>query len=439
MKILKRSVILLLINPLSLFCMADSDIQPEYLGKVSIGHSQQLPVLGISSIRYHKTNGGEDKLTLLSDDTGADSNLYGTAGKARYYTISLNRVWNGNKPITETYDEWADEVQEKVIDPDNSGVWINNGHVDTEGLALSEEGDLWIASEQGATYPLDRNWPFFHWFEWSVEPSLLHVKSDGKLVSRYRFPEYYSDTSWTFDLGTLKLHTNNQNKVGVARNKGIESIDRFPGHNRFLAITEGPLYQDRREWDSVRDGPTPSRLIDFSLIDINSETTGQIKPAGEYFYQQIPLPEDIVQGVTSGYPRRGVTDIAIINEDSALVLERSLIKYINNTERSVSEIYRIQLESSYNFEGSASFKQRIDTDGTIKGKPKTLTKRLIFRSTDYVSQEPALDSLNMEGLTFGPDFNNGDKLLIMVNDNGASDASKTTQLLFFRIPAKALL
>ena len=303
-----------------------------------------------------------------------------------------------------------------------------------KSVALLGKDDLLIASEQGATYPFDWNFPFFHIPEWFVIPSLIHVNGQGQLVGKYHFPDYYSNDSIWFDFWKFKWHSDDPNRKGVKRNKGIESLDRFKGSYNYLAITEGPLLQDSKDWDK-NEGAAPSRLIYFSVLGALNGRSSHIVPNGEYFYQQWTLPESLTENAKPGYPRRGVTDLQIVDGDNALVLERNFIKYKDDSKKSVTDVYRVKLWSSINFARSPTFPRKV----AEASSGKVLQKELIFRSSDFEKAFPKISSLNMEGLTFGPDFEDGSKLLIMTNDNGASDRNPApTYLLFFKVPVSLL-
>ena len=75
-------------------------------------------------------------------------------------------------------------------------------------------------------------------------------------------------------------------------------------------------------------------------------------------------------------------------------------------------------------------------------KRTTLKKTLLMRSTDMEGQVPEFTRLNIEGLTLGPEFADGSKLLVLVNNNdaynGKVNTKEPTHLLFFKLPAALL-
>ena len=249
----------------------------EFVGSVLLESNTDKPVLGISSIRYDEE---QDKFIVVSDDTGVIQNGYGQYGKARYYEVSASTVVSSlESAIDAQSDTTLDsrnilEVTLKIAtDPSssfdylwqwfNSWTWINDGHVDTEGMALINQDEMLISSEQGATYPFDRNrmhsrWDIYNGFafpEPTVYSTFLHIdRNTGTLLRRHYLPSYYHSPI----AGASK---------GMQRNKGVESVDRIPGTGDYIAITEAALQQDIAPWKKARPRyakRAPSRLLHFA-------------------------------------------------------------------------------------------------------------------------------------------------------------------------------
>ena len=408
----------------------------EYLGKSTIEASKEKQVLGISSIRYDEERG---KFFLVSDDTGTIPNRYGFEAPARYYTINLQEIWSlKNETLVDDFNTKKIAIREQVIKPDNSLAYINNGHVDLESIALFGEDELLVASEQDATYPVSWKFPFFHIPGWSVYSSLLRIDKGGRLTGYFTLPDYYTDDqSFSRFLRHYPRLDKDVYRKGMKRNKGIESLDRFKNTDSYLAIVEGPLIQDEQGWPA-RFGEPPSRLISFNMKDIKNsgEKSGEIKPDGEYFYPRSPLPKELLENIKDTYPRRGITDIEILNARYAMVIERNFLVYSDGKNpRSVTELYLLQLHHGFDFKGSAGYPLTTDPD---KDDNSTLKKKLLLRSTDLEGKDESFNRLNIEGLTLGPNFPDGSRLLIMVNDNDANKGSEPTYLMFFKVP-KTLL
>ena len=253
----------------------------KFIGSVSIEPGKDKPVLGISAVRYDES---EKKYILLSDDTGIIPNAYRQFGKARFYELSADEV--AQKLQLPDADQPASvdpgQITEKLIGavPRTRGslnglwqvfhpwTWINDGHVDTEGLALISQQEMLISSEQGATYPYDSRrksgyldfYNNFAWPEPTVYSTLLRVgRESGTMSRRYYFPSYYHSSivlpAADYLISPLPESVSGVIKgvlgvvfdpiQGLRRNKGIESIDRVPDTDLYIAITESALEQEQ--------------------------------------------------------------------------------------------------------------------------------------------------------------------------------------------------
>ncbi len=193
-----------------------------------------------------------------------------------------------------------------------------------------DNGEMLISSEQDASYSPEFSWNSSNFFVppgYFVAPSLVRVNGNGELVGMYQFPDYYTDDRWKFDIPYIyDWASNDPDRKGIVRNKGFESLDRVPDSDTYLAITEAPLLQDSKDWNKDWGLP-PSRMAHISMTQFLSESKGELILRGEYFYQQNPLPEELTNGAVANYPRRGITDMQVLDYETALVLERAYIRY----------------------------------------------------------------------------------------------------------------
>ena len=371
-------------------------------------------------------------------------------GAARYYTFPLSDIWSDEKqgllddlsskqsalemhrilprkeaPEKEPVEKEPVITKQEVYDADygtstprevsvETSVLalkaLDKGNVDIESVATFNDDELLIVSENGV-------------WEWNAYPSLLRVGNDSRVKGYYRFPEHYTDDQpWYRSASHYPNQYQDVYGKGIKRNKGIESLDRIMETNEYIAIVEGPLIQDEREWDKA-EGMVPSRLLHFSMDEfIESETeTGVVELLGEYFYPFEPLPEELTRNALASYPKRSVSDVEVINQTYALVLEKNYIKYNyvdKRKSKSVIELYLVKLDSAYNFVDAEE-----NYPSVIKQKKyKTLKKTLLMRSTDMEDQVPEFTRLNIEGIALGPEFADGSRLLALVNDNDAYNA-----------------
>lgn len=417
-----------------------------FIDKISIVADKNNQLLGASSIRYDAAN---ERFLILSDDTGAYPNVFGEVGEARYYTFPLSDIWSvekqgladdfssrqlslemhkflsGKQTVADEPVITTSEFQNTYSRTSTATIPVNappelklkdleKGGVDIESITTFNDDELLIVSENGV-------------WEWNTYSSLLKVDRESRVTGYYHFPDRFTDdqpwyrTAWHYP----KQYDDIYGK-GIKRNKGIESLDRIKGTNEYIAIVEAPLIQDAREWDRSK-GVVPSRLLHFSMDEFteSENETGVVKLIGEYFYPFEPLPDELTRNALESYPRRSISDVEVINQQYALVLEKSYIRYNYIDKRrpkSVTDIYLVRLKSAFNFVGAEEdFPQIIN-----RKKHKTLEKTLLMRSTAMEDQVPEFTRLNIEGVTLGPEFADGSGLLALINDNDAYNAKVTS-------------
>lgn len=387
----------------------DSSDAISYVGKVIFPVDKQKQLLGASSIRYDEA---KKRFIILSDDTGAYPNIFGTTGQPRFYTINLAELWSEERQgLLDNLSELKPELLFHSITPNEPLKSMLGGGVDIESLTTFGDDGLLVVSENGV-------------WEWNAYPSLLRVGKSGRLTGFYHFPDRYTNDQSYFRAASHypMLHKDIDGK-GIKRNKGIESLDRINGTNEYIAIVEGPLIQDERKFKSGKKSLIPARLLHFSMDEFLAPEvrTGTVSLLGEYFYPIKVLPDELTNNALEGYPKRSISDVEVINKDYAVVLEKSYImyRYIDNRKpKSVTELYLVELGSSYNFADSGEVFPMV-----IKHEKKRMLKKtLLMRSTDMEEQLPAFTRLNVEGVTLGPEFADGSRLLALVNDNDAYNA-----------------
>ena len=379
----------------------------KFLGEIAFKPDHKKQLLGASSIRYDAKN---KRFIILSDDTGAYTNVFGIRGQPRYYTFELSDIWSeGHQTFLNNLSDTPPRLSSHPIVSSNKLKDIYNGNVDLESITTFDQDELLVVSENGV-------------WEWDAYPSLIKVSKLGRLKGYYRFPDHYTNDQSFIRAASHagKMHEDIYAK-GIKRNKGIESLDRIGDTNDYIAIMEAPLIQDERKWNY--QGITPVRLLHFSMDEFtgSNDETGTVSLKGEYFYPLEPLPEDLSRNALQFYPKRSISDVEVINEHYAVVLEKSYIKYRYIDKRkpkSYFELYLVQLESAYNFAYCGDIYPN-EINDKKHGSNRVLKKTLLMRSTWMKDQAPEFDRLNVEGVTLGPEFSDGSRLLVLVNDNDA--------------------
>ena len=444
----------------------------EFIGSASISPSVDMPILGISSIRYDQAR---QKYIILSDDTGTIPNAYKKFASSRFYELSADDIAKqltfnvGNDQPTSLPLE---NVTEKTIKADTQPwsqvrlnglwqllhpwTWVHDGHVDTEGVTITDEGELLIASEQGATYPFDsrRASGVLDYYnnlavpEPTVYSTLLRVdRETGTMSMRHYFPSYYHSSlilpavdSFSHFLPdfTQPAASVIQSALGylfdpiqgLQRNKGIESIDRIPGTNRYIAITESALQQDQINWaiawPEFADHP-PSRIIEFTL-----GSDWNINVVRELLYVPSALPAELTSDpdIQVGGIKTGISDTLALDEHRLLVVERSYIKYKKKANKSNKSVFQIFLVDTRVGKKNEVTRYANISPEDFRNK-LAVKKDLSFSSlTASKAQKQWFETLNIEGITLGQKIN-GEPTIVLINDNDAARTSPTN-LLFFK-------
>ena len=151
----------------------------------------------------------------------------------------------------------------------------------------------------------------------------------------------------------------------------------------------------------------------------------------ELLYRVSDLPRDITfhHDVAKGGVSSGVSDLIALDEERLLVLERSYVRYKEGSNRDNLSVARIFLVNHGMDRQHEITDKAYLTEDDMRDK-ELVSKELIFNSLDYKDQE-IFKTLNIEGLTFGP-LVNGNRTLVLVNDNNAS-TTEPTRLLFFTL------
>jgi 3-phytase/alkaline phosphatase D len=313
-----------------------------FLGQSTFNSSKTFAgttVGGLSGITYDAAN---DLYYAISDSRNNGN------GPVRFYTLTIDvRGVSSNPPgaVSFTGVTTLKDVNNIPFAPNVS---------DTEGIALTSSGNVFISSEgiPGANSVQ----PFVNRFNLATGQQNLVEPIPAKFVA---------SADPTF---------------GIRENKGFESLTVTPDQKFLFTATEAALEQD---------GPAPtsqdatvSRILKFDL------TTNL--PGAEYVYKTDAA--------------NGVSEILAVDNDTLLVLERSVVQTVPSLK-----IYEVSLAGATDISGFDS----IATVANIPYVQKTLVADLL--SPAFSSSGFSLD--NFEGMTFGPTLPDGRRSLILVSDN----------------------
>ncbi len=336
---------------------------------------EETPVGGLSAIAYDRQR---DRYYALSDDRSDQA-------PARFYTLRIDL--DTAQPDA---PKWGAVTVEAVTPLQNElGEPYAPGTIDSEGIALTPQGTVWISSEGVSRDGID---PFISEFELETG----HWRRSLPIPQRFR------------------PHTEGEQSLGIRDNLGFEPLTVSPIGTvasqgeplRLFTASEAALSQD---WDPnpPKDPDAPprgdrSRFLHYYIGE------GPPLLIAEHLYPLDPPPPLALA--------HGLVELLALDQGGHfLALERSF-----GGLGFGAKLFQIALGGASDTTTIASLKDPLP-------KLTPIRKELLLDLSDL---DLLLD--NLEGMTFGPKLPNGNQSLILVSDNNFSD-SQTTQLLLFEL------
>lgn len=256
--------------------------------------------------------------------------------------------------------------------------------MDAEGLRVHADGkSVFISDEYG---------PFIYEFDIASGRRLRNVPIPNKYL--IDFPSKY---------GREEL---NRNLSGRQSNRGLEGLAITPDGARLLAIIQDPLIQDCNHDAANKLVGAYNRILD---IDLKSS---QVR---EYAY---PLED----------PKNGVSELLAINDHQFLVLERDSKAGLEARNK---KLHLIDLSGATDVHSLKSLSEQALAEEQQQGAPAIVPvqKRLFLDLLAFGIQNIPE---KLEGLTFGPDLEDGRHLLLLTSDNDFSK-NENTRIYAFAI------
>jgi len=349
-----------------------------------------------SAIEYTGTN----DLYLMASDRGPND------GNAQYRD-RVHVVRLAVHPGTAT--PLAASIIETTLLADQSGTpftgssaaFAANGkpalRLDPEGVRMAHDpaapGDFWISDEYG--------------------PYLYRFNHEGHRVAAINLPVGFTPVSPSAD-ADQEMSTN---PTGRITNRGMEGLAITPDGRTLVGLMQNALLQDHALDAAHKRISTFTRLITIRLAD--GETH-------QYVY-----PLDSI--------KNGCNEILAINDREFLVVERDSTVGADSASK---KIYRINLTNATDISRSFEVEGKtIDYSGTTAANGLPAAGPL--QGVHLITKESFIDLLDpafklagkdfpekIEGLAWGPDFDNGDKLLIVASDNDFATANPTCFFAF---------
>ncbi|MGJ3252244.1 MAG: phytase [Elainellaceae cyanobacterium] len=345
----------------------------EFLGEVTFPTGfefEETTVGGLSGLAYDTAN---DIYYAIADDRSQFD-------PARFYTLSIDlddgTLDDGDitfTDVTTLLNEAGEPYAELSLDP--------------EGIALTNDGTIYVSSEGDVNALLD---PFIN--EFSL---------DGEQRDELPIPEKFLPTA--------------DGSSGIRNNLAFESLTITTDQRFLYTATENAIIQDG-DAASLEDG-SPVRIIQYDL------ETGE--PVKEFLYETdaiaaAPVPND-------AFATNGLVELlALDNTGTLLALERSFSVGVGNSLK----LYDVQTQLTTDLSNvDGVLADEGNPFGVEAGEPFDVdaiaTKELLF---DFSELGLTLD--NGEALALGPVLPDGRQSLIVASDNNFSDTQFTQFFAF---------
>ncbi|MCG6133882.1 MAG: phytase [Nostoc sp. LLA-1] len=332
------------------------------------------PMGGLSGVTYDAAN---NLYYSISDDRSQN-------GPARFYTFTLDPETSG---VTFTN---ATPLQ------DADGNFFAALTIDPEGIALTQDGTIFVSSEGEVNINAGR----------ISDPFIKEFSLTGEKIRSLPVPDKFlpviEDTNGNGIIDAGDTHIS-----GVRNNLAFESLTITPNQKTLYTATENALIQDG-DRASVTSS-SPSRILQYNLLSS--------QPEKEYLYITDPVAVPPIP--ETGFSDNGLVDLlAIDNRGTLLALERSFAVGVGNTIK----IYEVSLQGATDISFYDSLN---DLSEEQLAAIQPAQKRLLL-NLDDLNLETGLD--NIEGLAFGPTLEDGRQSIVLVSDNNFSQ-TQFTQIL----------
>ena len=353
-------------------------------GAAGTVNDKPIPLGGLSGVTYDAVN---NRYYAISDDRSQNA-------FARFYTFTTNPDTIATSGVT-----FTNVTPIKDINND----FFTVGSLDPEGIALTQNGTVFISSEGEVNLNASRviN-PFIKEFNLSTGQEVRSLPVPQKFLPSV------SDTNNNSFIDAEDIQTS-----GVRNNLAFESLTITPDQKTLYTATENALLQDGPS--SNANNSSRSRILQYNLV------SGQ--PEKEYLYITDTSVEPNPAG---GLTENGLVDLlAIDNRGTLLALERSFAQGVGLTIK----IYEVSLQGVTDISTINSLNNLNNAEFTaIKSAQKRLLLNLTELELPTDANHPITGLDNIEGLAFGPKLADGRQSIVLVSDNNFS-ASQFTQIL----------
>ncbi|MDZ7959978.1 MAG: phytase [Aulosira sp. DedQUE10] len=344
----------------------------------------QTTLGGLSGVAY---DAAKNQFYAISDDRSQFA-------PARFYTFTTDPA-----KIATTGAIFTNVTPLK----DASGNFFAINSLDPEGIALTNNGTVFISSEGEVNPGAGRvTNPFIKEF------SLTTGQEVRSLSVPTKFLPVVQDTN-----GNGVVDAGDTQTAGVYNNLAFESLTITPDQKTLFTATENALFQDGPKVSTTTG--SRSRILQYNLV------TGQAEK--EYLY--------ITDASVTPNPATGATDnglvdlLAIDNRGTLLALERSFAQGVGNTIK----IYEISLQGATDISSIDSLSSlNAPQLAAIAPAQKRLLLNLNDLNLPTDPNHPITGTDNIEGIGFGPKLADGRQSIVLVSDNNFG-TTQYTQIL----------
>ncbi len=335
-----------------------------FIGQQSIPNN--APIAGTPATTLNGLSG----ITYAGNDTYYVINDNAPTGDARFHTFTLKIQGSAVQvtPVSTTYLKTA------------TGAPIAAQSLDSEGVALTRDGNLWISSEGYITRNPVVN-PTISQFSVRTGQQSATLPIDAKFKA-------------TFDANGNQL-------TGIQSNRGFEGLTITPDNRYLTAMTESALITDGTQKFLKNTLTNPNEFKRSRVLRYNLQT----QATQEFLYNAETIPVNIfAPGLTA------VSEILALDStgDRYLALERTYVQ-------SSPSVFRARLYE-FDLKGATDIRTRSAASaGIIPAQ-----KQLVFDFATLGTKMP-----NLEAMTWGPVLPNGQRSLILMSDNNYSPSAPT--------------
>lgn len=293
---------------------------------------------------------------------------------SRFYTASISYDDNGFTDVTiEAAVTLLDENGEPFPNREEGGLVV-----DPEAIRVDPHANkLWWTSE-GV-------------YELGLDPFIAVSNPDGTFDSKFTLP-----APFVYEAGE---------ESGLRDNHNFEGLSFSPDGETLWIGIEHPLHQD---------GPTPTAENGSWLRLVNIDRTGIILREHAVELDPLVAPED------SQYLSKGMSEILVLDDNRMLAVARETIADVDWNFENYIRIWELDLRGATDIHGVESL---MDAEFT------PVSRRLLIDLNDA----GLFPIDNIEGMAFGPNLPNGNRALVLVNDNNFDFETQIQQVVLLEI------